>query len=78
MHIESKRGFGIFVSTEFLPWDTVEDVFINEVVKGVSTSIVFSVKKKKKRAKDEIKVPIKSISATSALLSYVYRERNDR
>lgn len=34
VHIESKRGFGIFVSTEFLPWDTVEDVFINEVVKG--------------------------------------------
>jgi len=36
VHIESKRGFGIFRSTEFLPWDTVEDIFINEVIKGVS------------------------------------------
>jgi len=36
VHIESKRGFGISTSTEFLPWDTVEDIFINEVIKGVS------------------------------------------
>ncbi|RLU16571.1 hypothetical protein DMN91_010639 [Ooceraea biroi] len=36
VHIESKRGFGVFTSTstEFLSWDTVEDILINEVVKG--------------------------------------------
>ncbi|CAL1675975.1 unnamed protein product, partial [Lasius platythorax] len=34
VHIESKRGFGIFTSIEFLPWDTVEDICINEVIKG--------------------------------------------
>jgi len=36
VHIENKRGFGIFTSIEFLPWDTIEDIFINEVIKGVS------------------------------------------
>ncbi|EFN79077.1 Phosphatidylinositol N-acetylglucosaminyltransferase subunit H, partial [Harpegnathos saltator] len=34
IHIESKRTFGIFTSTEFLPWNTVEDIFIGEVIKG--------------------------------------------
>ncbi|XP_070521675.1 uncharacterized protein [Cardiocondyla obscurior] len=34
VHIESKRGFGISTSIEFLPWDIVEDIFINEVIKG--------------------------------------------
>lgn len=38
IHIESKRVFGIFTSTEFLLWDTVEDIFIGEVIKGVSLS----------------------------------------
>jgi len=41
VHIESKRGFGIFKSIEFLPWDIIEDIFINEVVKGVSILITF-------------------------------------
>lgn len=41
VHIESKRGFGIFTSIEFLPWDTVEDICINEVIKGVSLSIFY-------------------------------------
>lgn len=39
VHIESKRGFGIFTSTEYLPWDTVEDIFINEVIIGVGLSL---------------------------------------
>lgn len=39
VHIKIKRGFGIFTSVEFLPWDTVEDIFINEVIKGVSLFI---------------------------------------
>jgi hypothetical protein len=41
VHIESKRGFGIFKSIEFLPWDIIEDIFINEVIKGVSILITF-------------------------------------
>lgn len=39
VHIENKRGLGVFTSTEFLPWDIVEDIFINEVIKGVSLYI---------------------------------------
>jgi hypothetical protein len=44
VHIESKGGLGIFSSTEFLPWDIVEDVFINEVIKGVSLYLVINIK----------------------------------
>lgn len=40
VHIESKRILGAFTSTEFLPWDTVEDIFISEVIKGVSRSLI--------------------------------------
>lgn len=47
VHIESKRGFGIFTSTEFLPWDIVEDIFINEVIKGVSLYICICIYREK-------------------------------
>lgn len=48
VHIESKRIFGIFTSTEFLPWDTVEDIFIGEVIKGVSLSHLLLIEKERK------------------------------
>lgn len=36
VQISSKKVFLVFNSSQFLPWTTVEDVFINEVITGVS------------------------------------------
>lgn len=47
VHLKSRREFGIFTSIEFLPWDTVEDIFINEVIKGVSSCLFLFVYKTK-------------------------------
>lgn len=48
IHIENvhilhilKSEFGIFTSIEFLSWNMIEDIFINEVIKGVRSRFIF-------------------------------------
>lgn len=36
IYIEGKRTFYGLNSCEFIPWDTVVDIFINEVIIGVN------------------------------------------
>lgn len=52
VHIENvhilhilKNKFGIFTSIEFLSWNMIEDIFINEVIKGVSSDLFLFIHK---------------------------------
>lgn len=75
VHIESIRGFGIFRSTEFLPWDTVEDIFINEVIKGqrVLYCLTFIVKDSISRQGSRRLVPLfQDLLPERKCLEYMY------
>lgn len=75
VHIKIKRGFGIFTSVEFLPWDTVEDIFINEVIKGqrVLYYLTFVVKESVGRQTSRRLVPLfQDLLPEIKCLEYMY------
>ncbi|EGI68042.1 Phosphatidylinositol N-acetylglucosaminyltransferase subunit H [Acromyrmex echinatior] len=75
VHIENKRGFGIFTSIEFLPWDTIEDIFINEVIKGqrVLYCLTFIVKESVGRQDSRRLVPVfQDLLPERKCLEYIY------
>lgn len=42
VQIVSKRTFPGLESSEFLPWNTIQDIFINEVITGVCTFLLLT------------------------------------
>lgn len=75
IHIKSRREFGIFTSIEFLPWDTVEDIFINEVIKGqrVLYYLTFIVKESADRQNSRRLVPLfQDLLPERKCLEYMY------